>query len=351
MQRCSRFVSRPVLLLLALLLAAACAAPPRLETVATGLSQPRGMVLAPSGDLIVAEAGAPDLEEEAAPVSINESGRVSRVSSAGQVTPLVERLPFTHDVASGTDVGPADVALLGGTLYVLTAEGHAPLSRMLLRVAPGEPPQQVASFLAFALNDNLFGKMMGGAGVQANPFGLAAAPDGSAFYVSDGASGRVLKVTLDGQITVFAEVPKMPPLTGLTFGPDGRLYVTVFSVLPHTPGTGALWAADMAGGFAPVAEGLTMPIDVGFDPKGALYVLEFGDGRSPREPYAGQGRLLRVGSGGERSVVLDRLDHPTSMLFSPGGDLFIALSGAFSGAGEGSIVRVRCEELRSCQGG
>lgn len=40
--------------------------------------------------------------------------------------------------------------------------------------------------------------------------------------------------------------------------------------------------------------GLTMPIDLGFDAAGTLYVLEFSDGRQPNQPYAaGSGRLLK----------------------------------------------------------
>jgi DNA-binding beta-propeller fold protein YncE len=60
--------------------------------------------------------------------------------------------------------------------------------------------------------------------VASNPFALAAAPDDSTLYVADGASGRVLRVALDEQISVLAALPQMPPLTGLAFGPDGKLY-------------------------------------------------------------------------------------------------------------------------------
>ena len=276
------------------------------------------MALEADGSLLVAEAGVVGPADEDTPVEINTSGRVLRITPARQIEVLADGLPFTHDAASGTDVGPADVALLQSERFLLTRESHAPLSRLLLRLTPGAPQQQVASVLNFAMRDILLAKMVGGAGVQANPFAMAATPQGGAFFLSDGASGRVLRACLDGAITVFAEVPGMPPLTGMAFGPDGRLYVAVFSVLPHTPGTGA------------------------------LYVLEFGDGRSPREPYAaGAGRRLWITADGARRVVLSHFDHPTWMLFTPTGNLLIAVGGAITAAGQGAIVRVACADLGS----
>jgi len=182
--------------------------------------------------------------------------------------------------------------------------------------------------------------------VAANPYAMVTAPDGSALYVADGASGRVLRVALDGKISVFAELPHMPPLTGLAFGPDGGLYFADFSALPHAPGSGAIWAADRSGKLMLAAAGLTMPIDVGFDAAGAMYVLEFSDGLRPAQPYAaGLGRLLRIERDGARTVVLNRLNYPTAMAFSHTGDLYIAVNGAWSAPRQGTILKIACPAL------
>src|SRR6185436_4243804 len=117
----------------------------------------------------------------------------------------------------------------------LTGEGHAALSHSVLRVLPDRSVQPVASLLNFAAAD-LSRDLIGSGLVASNPYAIAAAPDGSALYIADGAAGRVLRVTLDGAIRLFAELPRMPPLTGLEFGPDGRLYFADFSALPHAPG-------------------------------------------------------------------------------------------------------------------
>ena len=89
-----------------------------------------------------------------------------------------------------------------------------------------------------------------------------------------------------------------------------------------------------------------MPIDVGFEGAGAMYVLEFSDGRRPGQPYAaGLGRLLRIEHNGARTVVLDRLNYPTAMAFSRAGDLYIAVNGAFSAPGQGAILKIACGAL------
>jgi sugar lactone lactonase YvrE len=306
------------------------------QPFATGLNQPRGMVFDDAGNLFVAEAGAASVGAS--------SGRVIRISPSGALSVAVDGLPFTHLPDHG-DVGAADLAMLGGALFVLTGEGHAALSRSVLRVLPDRSVQPVASLLNFAAA-GLSRDQIGSGLVASNPFALAAAPDGTALYVADGASGRVLRVALDGTIQLFAELPRMPPLAGLAFGPDGRLYFADFSALPHAPGSGAIWAADRLGTLTPAVAGLTMPIDVGFDRARTMYVLEFSDGRRPAQPYAaGVGELLRIEHDGTRTVVLERLNYPTAMAFSRAGDLYIAVNGAFSAPQQGTILRIACAGL------
>jgi sugar lactone lactonase YvrE len=335
-------------LLAALALLAACQLAPAAEPFATGLNQPRGMAFDGAGNLYVAEAGAldPNHTGQVSPI-VNQSGRVLRITPDRQVSVVADRLPFTNYVAAG-DIGATDVAVLGGDLYILTGEGYDDqLSRAVLRAAPGEPPRPIASIRRFVEATVPMDSLVGaGASHASNPYAMAVAPDGGALYVSDGASGRVLHVALDGTIALFAELPGMPPLTGLTFGPDGRLYVAQLSALPLAPGTGGIWVTDAASALTPAVPRLTQPIDVGFDASGAMYVLEFGDGGTPARPYApASGRLLRIAPDGARHVVLGRLNYPTAMVFSGTGDLYIALSGAFSAAGQGAIVRVPCRAL------
>lgn len=337
-----------VVLLAGLVLLASCQARPTVEPFVTGLNQPRGMAFDAAGNLYVAEAGALG-PNDAGPVSpiINQSSRVTRIAPDGQATTLLAGLPFTNYVAAG-DIGAADVALLAGDLYVLTGEGYDDeLSRAVLRLGPAGSPQLVASIRRFVEATAPVDSLMSAAGSHAsNPYAMLAAPDDQGLYVSDGASGRVLHVGVDGNIGVLAELPHQPPLTGLTFGPDGRLYVALLSALPLAPGNGAIWTVDSSGAPAVALPGLTLPIDVGFDAAGTMYVLEFGAVEPATRPYVAEsGRLLRIGPDGTPTVVLERLNYPTAMVFSGRGDLYIAVSGAFTGPGQGAILRVPCRAL------
>jgi hypothetical protein len=322
---------------------AACTGSPQIEIVATGLSQPRGMVLDADGNLYVAEAGAVDPEDNSTITpKINHSSRVVRIGPDREITPVIENLPFTNYIVAG-DIGATDVAMLDGTLYILTGEGYDDeLSRSVLRLAEDGAFRPIASIRRFIEFITPIDSLMGaGAGHAANPFAIIAAPDGETFYISDGASGRILKMTRDGVLSLWAEWPNTPPLTGLAFGPDDHLYVAMLSALPFGPGNGAILRAESDGELAIVVSGLTMVIDVAFDAAGVMYVLEISSGPTPTQLYAPvSGRLLRIEEDGTQTVLLEELNHPTAMIFSPQGDLYLAVNGAFSAPGEGAIWKV-----------
>src|SRR5215208_3547927 len=194
-------------------LLSSCMARPAVEQFATGLSQPRGMAFDSAGNLFAAEAGVRDPDDAGrSQPEINHSSRVLRIDTRRHVTTAVDGLPYTRYASSG-DVGASDVAVLNGALYVLTGEGYDDqLSRSVLRAMPNTPPQRVVSLLNFAIDTTPLDYQQIAGGVPTNPYAMAAAPDGSAIYVTDAASGRVLRVSLDGNVRVFAELPNMPPL-------------------------------------------------------------------------------------------------------------------------------------------
>lgn len=330
----------------------ACQVQPAITQFAGGLNQPRGLIFDGAGNLIVAETGAPDPNYAGTiQPEINHSARILSFDPAGRQRVILDGLPYTRYVNAG-DTGATDVALIDNTLYLLTGEGYDDAwSRSVLRVtqrtAGKGSAQRLANLLAFAqqapINDSQTSIAL------SNPFAMVAAPDGSALYVTDGASGRVLRVTLDGQVDLWAELPELPPLTGLTFAADGALIFARFGRLPHTTGSGSLWRVDSAGQVNKLLGGFTMPIDLAFDAQQRLYVLEFSREAPTGFPYvADSGRLLRIERDGRRTVLLDKLNYPTAMAFAPGGDLYLTVGGAFVEPAAGAILRAPCASVQSC---
>ncbi|MBX3000503.1 MAG: ScyD/ScyE family protein [Caldilineaceae bacterium] len=325
------------------LLCTACTGSPQIEIVATGLNQPRGMTFDTAGNLYVAEAGAVDPEDSSTITpKINHSSRVVRIGPDREIIPVIEDLPFTNYIVAG-DIGATDVAMLDSTLYILTGEGYDDdLSRAILRLTADGDLQPIVNIRRFIEFITPMDSLMGlGASHAANPFAMIPAPDGENFYISDGASGRVLKMSRDGVLNVWAEWPNMPPLTGLAFGPDDHLYVAMLSALPFGPGNGAILRAESDGELTIVAPELTMVIDVAFDAAGVMYVLEISSGPTPTQLYApNSGRLLRIEEDSTPTILIKALNYPTAMIFSAQGDLYLSVNGAFSAPGEGAIWKV-----------
>ena len=101
---------------------------------------------------------------------------------------------------------------------------------------------------------------------------------------------KVFKITPTGQISVFAT--GFTTILGLAFDSSGRLYVlenTTGNPFP-TPGTGDIVRIDAGGVRTVIASGLFLPTGMTFGPDGALYVSNKGFGLPPN----GRGQVLRI---------------------------------------------------------
>ena len=336
-----------VLALATLLVAGACrGGESEHREVIDGLNDPRGLWLQRDGTLCVAEAGrlAEGQEVVEGPTANRaDTGSVSCVDAEGHRQRIIDGLPYVFYNVTGNTTGPADLAEMEGDLFLLTGESEGILARKILRLrGSGNPPEVVADFLAFAetAEPDFFDEIT----VFSNPYSVIPDEEGRRFLVSDGATGWVLAVGLDGAIEVFSEVEGHEVLTGIVRGPDGAPYVTSFSQLPHSTGDGALLRLQPDGTFDVAIDGLTTPIDVAFDSDGQLYVLEFIDGTETDHPYQGKtGRLLRFAptSAGwqDGQVLIDRLPFPTALLIDGEDRIYVSIRGAFSPPESGVVVR------------
>ena len=317
------------------------------EVVLDGLNEPRGLWVLADGTLCVAEAGrlAEGQEVREGPTAnLAETGSVTCVDTEGVRERVIEQLPYVFYNVTGVTTGPADVVEMDGELYLLTGESEGDLARKLLRISDStNPPDVIADFLAFTVETaqlDFFDEI----NIISNPFAMIPDPSNERFLVTDGATGHVLAVGLDGDVEVFSEVTGHEVLTGITRGPDGLIYLTSFSELPHAEGDGAVLRLYPDGSSDVATENLTTPIDLAFDTSGRLYVLEFLEATETGDPYRGTtGRLVRLEPEGDgwiaSQVLVEGLPFPTALLIGDDDRIYISVHGAFSSPGSGLVVR------------
>jgi hypothetical protein len=284
--------------------------PGEVKLLASGLAGTIGSTIGPDGALYVAEGAL---------------GRITRIDlSTGKATTFAEGLPAAvPGVGLG---GPMDVTFVGTTAYVLvgvvdSAVGgnqkdgiyrvddryHSTLLVDLGTWSFNNPPDPIVPFNYF-LPD----------GVQ---FALLPTHDG--FLVSDGHLNRILHVSKDGtEITVLKQFNDVVP-TGLA-KLGGSVFLAELGPVPETPHGGKVVAFGLTDThpLAPaheVATGVSMIVGTRFGAHGKLYALSQGiapAGIQPGQPASpNTGRLLRVNYDGTFTILVDKLDRPTSLNF------------------------------------
>ena len=213
--------------------------------------------------------------------------------------------------------GPVDIAFLGRTAYVLvTLVGSDVGGGDVVGIYRVDGPDSftvVADIGAFSIANPPATDFFVPSGVQ---YALQAYR--GRLLVTDGHHNRVLRVTRDGQITELRAFGNIVP-TGLDV--RGRtIYMAEAGPVPHLPEDGKVVA------FRPrsptvrdVAVGSRLLVDVEFGRGHRLYALSQGvftpgnpEG-SPAEPNTGA--LVKVNRAGTFSVLIDRLNQPTSLEF------------------------------------
>jgi len=281
--------------------AAGSSGSPTAHRLLTGLEGGSGSTIGPDQALYVTKSAA---------------GTITRVDpGTGATTTFARGLPrLIPAVGFG---GPVDIAFVGWTAYVLVTLVGPDVGGSdvvgLYRVDGPDRFSVVADIGAFSINHPPATDFFVPSGVQ---YALQATRDG--FLVTDGHHNRVLRVTRDRQITQLRAFGNIVP-TGLEV--RGRtIYVAQAGPVPHLPEDGKVVA------FRPtstrvrdVAAGSRLLVDVEFGRKGRLYALSqgvFPPGNPEGSPaLPNTGALVRASRDGTFTVVIDRLNQPTSLEF------------------------------------
>lgn len=284
---------------------------PRATRLASGLQGPTGSTVGPGDDLYVAEGAA---------------GRISRVDPrTGQVTTFASGLPRAI-VGIG---GPMDVAFIGDTAYVLvTLVGADVGGRDVVGIYRIDGPTSftvVANIGEFASSHPPNTSFFVPTGVQ-----YALEPYRGGFLVTDGHHNRVLRVTHEGEVTEWIAFDNIVP-TGLAVS-GGGVYIAQAGPVPHLPADGKIVRVEAKSRTVTErAAGAPLLVDVEFGGGHRLYGLSQGyfppdnaEG-SPAEPHTGA--LVRARGDGTFTVVVDRLNQPTSLEFIGRSAYVVSLAG------------------------
>ena len=270
---------------------------PTATLLVTGLASGSGSTVGPGGALFVTEGAA---------------GRVSRVDpKTGEVTTFASGLPpFIIGIG-----GAMDIAFIGSTAYVLvTLVGPDVGGSDIVGIYRVDGPNSftvIADIGAFALANPPTTDFFVPTGVQ---YALEAYRGG--FLVTDGHHNRVLRVTLDGQVSELIAFGNTVP-TGLAIS-GNTIYMAEAGPVPHLPQEGNIVAFGPNSSSATrVASGARLLVDVEFGRGRTLYALSQGffmpgnpEG-SPAEPDTGA--LVGVNSDGTFTTLFEPLDRPTSL--------------------------------------
>ena len=310
----------------------------------SGLDNPRGLALGPEGALYVVEAG----RGGAGPCQVlrglnrcyGATGAVSR-SFRGTQERVVTGLP-SYAGADGEATGPHDISFQGrGGAFITIGFGGNPALRSgfgevgalfgtLVQAPASGRWRVVADVSAYEASANPDGNV-----VDSNPYGVLAEP--GRHIVTDAGGNSLVEVKANGDIKTLAVFPARPGRstdavpTDVVLGPDGAYYVSELSGVPFAAGAARVYR--VVEGQAPVVyeAGFKTIIDLDFGPDGSLYVLQHATGATF---FPGPGQLIHVALNGTRSVVVDNLTRPTSVLVGEDGTIYISNRGISVGTGE-----------------
>ena len=288
---------------------------PTATLLVSGLGGSQGSTVGPDGALYVTE---------------NLEGRIWRVDpETGQVTTFASGLPpGLSGIGNG---GVVDVAFIGKTAYALvTGVASDSGGTNVVGIYRMDGP---ASFTVVA-DIGEFNLL--------NPptipfhfdlptgFQFAIETYRGGFLVTDANLNRVLRVTLDGEISVFIDFDNIVPTGLVVFG--DTVLMAEGGPDPHTPQTGKVVSFGPKSSTATeVASGVPWVLDVQFGLGRTLYALSFGtfdpNTESLNLAVPHTGALVKVNGDGTFTVVVHGLNQPTSLQFIGNKAYVVTLTG------------------------
>jgi hypothetical protein len=352
--------------------AAIATSAPTITPVMTGLDSPRGLAFAPTGDLVVVEAGngavpctpgtnTMALPPRNSPICTSGSGSISVVPNGetGQQRSQTGWPSWRSDVPDQQFVevtGPQDIGFpTRGRAFVTVGWGGTPAARSnpaalgkafgrLVQTGPGGKRRTAADIAGYEQAHN-----PAGGPVDSNPYGVLAEPGGT--YVTD-AGANALYLVKGWNVSPVATFPPQPRTCTTPFpappvqesvpttvvrGPDKALYVGELTGFPFCAGAARIWRVVPGEQPKVFLTGFKMIIDMAYAKDGTLYVLQYAS-----SPFAlgGPGQIVRVAADGVRSILETgaALQQPAGLAIGKDGALYVSNKTVTPGGGE--VLRI-----------
>ncbi|MCA0455007.1 MAG: ScyD/ScyE family protein [Chloroflexi bacterium] len=315
-----------------------------LETVASGLNNPRLLSYGSDGTLYIAEAGTGgDTQVTDAggnPVLYGTTARVSTVANMGsEPQPLVENLPSVE--AFNNVVG----------VNAVWVDDNPDTDEGLFAVVVGGPtdidgtPTRGVQILDSSLTEQRFIDI-GAVEDSTNPDGddLASNPidiayDGTTWYILDASGNALYTVEGDGEPTLFHVWDDLPVPSAVAVGPEGDVYVGFLSSFPFATGSARIERWTAAGELVETYGNLTGVTDVHVGDDGTVYAVEFASGFGDTGWLPDSGQVVVVTTDAV-TPLLTGLNFPYGLAQAPDGSWVVSINSAFVEPGTGAVVRV-----------
>nr|WP_240942822.1 ScyD/ScyE family protein [Planosporangium thailandense] len=339
---------------------------PRVDVIARGLNNPRGVTIA-DDRILVAEAGTGG-NSEFCIANPEQPGEKSCLGNTGSVTAVEKgkqrRIITGLPSLAGAD-GSAAVGLTGvaagpdGLIGVIGLGGHpdaraglgpsGKLFASLVALSPNRAPKQLADLGAYEKANNP-DSADPGSSVDTNPYSLVSTSRGT--VVTDAGGNDVLNVDRWGNVSTLAvlhaqfvpspfggQMPMQAVPTSVARGADGSYYVGQLTGFPFPVGGAKVYRVRPGHDPEVVADGFTNIVGVAADKKGRLYVLEImKNGLFPGTDPTGA--LYRIDRNGQRTeLAAGQLIAPGGVAVDDDGTVYVSNKSIFAGGGE--LLRIR----------